>query len=642
MIMADKARKALMSGITFKSRMMKSWDFGDDAYKRKLQRIKVRSIKNHFQLGKSTKWKLHSLKYFLIMIVLCAFYAVISSPSVCHHKGTTVSWCLWSGSDPRYISDLDINWEEISTALNQLPHDNNIKSVGLLNFDKNEIHHWQQLIPNANHTVLHLDYAEQNLTWESLYPEWIDEEQDVEIPKCPSLPILHVPKQRPDLIAVKLPCVTDENWSRDIARLHLQIAAANLAASCKGSYPVHLLFVSRCFPIPNLFTCKDLVARERDTWLYKPDLSELREKLRLPIGSCELALPLGGGIEQEYSRKRQREAYATILHSDYVYVCGAIVAAQSIRMSGSTRDLIILVDGSISDHDRNGLESAGWQVRTIERIRNPKAEKDSYNEWNYSKFRLWQLTDYDKVIFIDSDLLILRNIDFLFQMPETSATGNDGPLFNSGVMVLEPSNCTFQLLMDHINEIESYNGGDQGYLNEIFTWWHRIPKHMNFLKHFWVGDDDVMRKKKIHLFEAEPPVLYVLHYLGNKPWMCFKDYDCNWNVNILQEFASDAAHRRWWKVHDEMPERLKEHCLLKTLQKAQLKWDIMEAEKGNYSDGHWRIGIKDERLMRCIDKDCSWRGKLRHWVVKNPPHSATVSAAAYLSPKRTGLYASFV
>ncbi|KAH6777418.1 plant glycogenin-like starch initiation protein 1 [Perilla frutescens var. frutescens] len=54
-------------------------------------------------------------------------------------------------------------------------------------------------------------------------------------------------------------------------------------------------------------------------------------------------------------------------------------------------------------------------------------------------------------------------------MPEISATGNNGTLFNSSVMLIEPSNCTFQLLMDHINEIESYNGGDQGYLNEIFT-----------------------------------------------------------------------------------------------------------------------------------------------------------------------------
>lgn len=231
-----------------------------------------------------------------------------------------------------------------------------------------------------------------------------------------------------------------------------------------------------------------------------------------------------------------------------MYVCGAIAAAQSIRMVGSTRDLVILVDETISAYHRSGLEAAGWKIRTIQRIRNPKAEKDAYNEWNYSKFRLWQLTDYDKIIFIDADLLILRNIDFLFGMPEISATGNNATLFNSGVMVIEPSNCTFNLLMEHINEIESYNGGDQGYLNEIFTWWHRIPRHMNFLKHFWIGDEEEKKQMKTRLFGAEPPVLYVLHYLGVKPWLCFRDYDCNWNVDFFQEFASDVAHARWWKV----------------------------------------------------------------------------------------------
>ncbi|KAL0449798.1 UNVERIFIED_CONTAM: UDP-glucuronate:xylan alpha-glucuronosyltransferase 1 [Sesamum latifolium] len=597
----------------------------DDAYKRKLQRIKVRSVENPFNFvtgGKNAKWKFQPLKLVLIIVVLGVFFAFLSSPTVCHQNSTshTVSRWIWGGSDPRYISDLDISWEEILTALNQLPDDDKIQRVGLLNFNKNEIHKWQHFIPDANHTILHLDYADKNLMWESLYPEWIDEVQENEVPSCPSLPNPEVPRERLDLIAVKLPCQKEGNWSRDIARLHLQIAAANLAASCKGIYPVHVLFVTSCFPVPNLFTCKDLVAREGKTWLYKPNLTALREKLSLPIGSCELALPLGG-VERDYSRKREREAYATILHSAYVYVCGAIVAAQSIRMSGSTRDLVILVDKSISDHHRNGLELAGWQVRTIERIRNPKAEKEAYNEWNYSKFRLWQLTDYDKIIFIDADMLILRNIDFLFSMPEISATGNNGPRFNSGVMVIEPSNSTFELLMDHINEIESYNGGDQGYLNEIFTWWHRIPRHMNFLKHFWIGDDEQVRQTKVHLFEAEPPILYVLHYLGNKPWVCFRDYDCNWNVEFLQEFASDVAHRTWWKVHDMMPEKLQRFCMLKTLQKAQLEWDRREAEKANYSDGHWRIRIRDERLIRCIDQDCSWQGMLRHWGEHTPPAS---------------------
>ncbi|GER29321.1 plant glycogenin-like starch initiation protein [Striga asiatica] len=595
----------------------------DDTCRRKLQRMRVKSNPLKCLLNKANRFKFHSLKLLLIVILAATFITIFSFPSACPRSSSVsrrvfVRRWLWGGPDPRYVSDLVINWDEITNALNKLP--DRIESIGLVNFDEREIQQWKQLqVANDSKTVsLHLDSAQSNLTWESLYPEWIDEEQEEVVPTCPSLPHIEIPRQRFDLIAVKLPCRGRE-WSRDVARLHLQISAARLAAATTRQ--LHLLFLTNCFPMPNLFPCRDLVMRQGDVWLYRPRLDALREKLRLPVGSCELALPLGsvGDRYHEYwGRERvRREAYATILHSAHDYVCGAIAAAQSIRMSGSTRDLVILVDETISGYHRSGLEMAGWKVRTIARIRNPRAEKDAYNEWNYSKFRLWQLTDYDRIIFIDADLLILRNIDFLFGMPQISATGNNGTLFNSGVMVIEPSNCTFRLLMDHINEIESYNGGDQGYLNEIFTWWHRLPKHVNFLKNFWAGDDDIVRRKKVALFKADPPILYVLHYLGNKPWMCFRDYDCNWNVDILREFASDEAHAKWWRVHDAMPDKLKEFCLLASKQKAQLEWDRRQAEKGNYSDGHWRIKVRDERVNKCIDQYCNWRGMLRHWGETN-------------------------
>ncbi|KAL2906767.1 UDP-glucuronate:xylan alpha-glucuronosyltransferase 1 [Bienertia sinuspersici] len=524
---------------------------------------------------------------------------------------------IWGNDDSRYTSHIQINWDDISKVLDKL-NEKEYRNIGLLNLNQEEIKSWNQIIPELEHTVLNIEHADEEITWESLYPEWIDEEEEEVIPYCPSLPMIEPPLRRLDLIVAKLPCKVDQtNWSRDIARLHLQLAAARVAtASAKGKYPVHLLFITNCFPIPNLFPCKELVKNEGNAWLYKPDLEELKKKLQLPVGSCQLALPLNVK-DRSYIGNPRREAYATILHSAHDYVCGAIAAAQSIRMAGSTRDLVILVDKSISTYHRSGLEAAGWKIRTIKRIRNPKAEKHAYNEWNYSKFRLWQLTDYDKVIFIDADLIILRNIDFLFSMPEISATGNDATLFNSGVMVIEPSNCTFNLLMDYINEIESYNGGDQGYLNEIFTWWHRIPRHMNFLKHFWIGDEEVKKQMKTKLFGAEPPVLYVLHYLGIKPWLCHKDYDCNWNTDFLQEFASDVAHATWWKVHDAMPEKLQEFCLLKSKQKAQIEVDRRQAEKGNYSDGHWKIVVKDKRMDKCIDKYCKWKGMLKHWGEKN-------------------------
>ncbi|RRT82988.1 hypothetical protein B296_00016065 [Ensete ventricosum] len=399
---------------------------------------------------------------------------------------------------------------------------------------------------------------------------------------------------------------------RDVARLHLQLAAAQLAAASR----VHVLLVTECLPIPNLFTCKDLVRHGGNLWLYKPDSTVLEEKLRLPIGSCKLAIPFEAKVRL-YTEAGRREAYATILHSAERYVCGAIAAARSIRSSGSARDLVILVDDTISKHDRSGLEAAGWKVRTMDRIRNPKAKRDAYNEWNYSKFRLWQLTEYDKVVFLDADLLVLRNIDFLFALPEITAVGNNAALFNSGVMVVEPSNCTFQLLMDHIDEITSYNGGDQGYLNEIFIWWHRVPKSMNYLKHFWAGDTERRREKKNRLLGADPPALYVVHYLGLKPWLCFRDYDCNWDLRTYWGFASDAAHQTWWKVHDTLTEKLKAFCLLPTKTKAYLEYNRRQAEKASYPDGHWRKNITDPRLHVCAEKFCSWESMLVHWGEKN-------------------------
>ncbi|XP_020203623.1 UDP-glucuronate:xylan alpha-glucuronosyltransferase 1 [Cajanus cajan] len=614
----------------------------EDLYKRRLPRSKAKDAEKPFHLSiqdRSSRCKLSFLKLILLITICGTFVTLLYSPEVynTNHLSTSGSRWIWGGSDPRYLSNVDTDWDDILKITDKLAGKDELQGIGLVNFNKSELAHWENLVPDATHVVLPLEYAARNVTWESLYPEWIDEEEETEVPVCPSLPSLRSPGIRLNLIAVKLPCRNGGNWSRDVARLHLQLAAAGLATSFKGNYPVYVLLVTNCFPIPNLFTCKELVGREGNVWLYKPNLSVLREKVQLPVGSCELALPMRGK-ELVYNGNAPREAYATILHSAHVYVCGAIAAAQSIRMSGSTRDLVILVDETISSYHRSGLEAAGWKVRTIQRIRNPKAEKDAYNEWNYSKFRLWQLTDYDKIIFIDADLLILRNIDFLFGMPEITATGNNATLFNSGVMVVEPSNCTFQLLMDHINEIESYNGGDQGYLNEIFTWWHRIPRHMNFLKHFWIGDEEEKKQMKTMLFGADPPILYVLHYLGVKPWLCFRDYDCNWNADIFHEFASDVAHAKWWKVHDAMPELLQQFCLLKSKQKAQLEWDRRQAEIANYTDGHWRIKVKDRRLKKCIDNLCNWKSMLRHWGETNwtddefynptPPSIVTASLSA--------------
>lgn len=195
--------------------------------------------------------------------------------------------------DPRYISNLDVNWDQISDIIVKLDDSNEYQGIGLLNFNESEINNWKVMLLDVEHVVLHLEHVAEDVTWESLYPEWIDEEEEFEVPTCPVLPKLKVPgKPRIDIIAVKLPCNKSGKWSRDVARLHLQLAAANLAASAKSYHPVRVLLVTDCFPTPNLFTCKELIWHEGNLWMYQPNLNVLREKIQLPVGSCELSVPL--------------------------------------------------------------------------------------------------------------------------------------------------------------------------------------------------------------------------------------------------------------------------------------------------------------------------------------------------------------
>jgi hypothetical protein len=202
---------------------------------------------------------------------------------------------MWTSNDSGYVSNVRIDWSRISTAVQQVAGAEDQLRVGLLNFDGEEMDQWRTVLPRtATVSAVHLDRVDSNVTWEHLYPEWIDEEELYAAPACPDLP---EPAPAPegleyDVVAVKLPCSGAAGWSKDVPRLHLQLAAARLAAAGRKPEAAHVVVVSQCFPAPNLFRCKDEVMRDGDVWLYRPDLGELQRKLALPVGSCKLAMPI--------------------------------------------------------------------------------------------------------------------------------------------------------------------------------------------------------------------------------------------------------------------------------------------------------------------------------------------------------------
>ncbi|KAJ4719485.1 Hexosyltransferase [Melia azedarach] len=466
----------------------------------------------------------------------------------------------------------------------------------------------------------------QDKKWEEFFPEWIDENHKWGPAKCPEMPMPARMEDYGDLdvVVARVPCGDGDDEEgekkkkkkkklkgiRDLFRLQVNLVVANLAVESGWVKPdvdrrVFVVMIGSCGAMIEIFRCDDVVEQVGNYWVYKPELRRLKHKVLMPVGSCQIASAYAQTGKEvwryfmsqsrlsklNYTTYHQREAYVTVLHSSELYVCGAIALAQSIIQKNSTRDLVLLHDKSITPNSLRGLRAAGWKTRWISRIRSPFAKKGAYNEWNYSKLRVWQLIEYDKIIFIDSDLLVLENIDKFFYYPELSAAANDKVLFNSGVMVIEPSLCMFEHLMMKSFKVSSYNGGDQGFVNEIFTWWHRLPSKINHLKVFFrqgdekheVGDD-----------------VYAIHYLGLKPWMCYRDYDCNWDMVDRHRFASDSAHQKWWEVYDAMPKKLQGYCgLTKHMDFRIRKWRRI-AQNASLTNGHWKIKPRDPRQYHLL------------------------------------------
>ncbi|KAJ0014425.1 hypothetical protein Pint_19886 [Pistacia integerrima] len=448
--------------------------------------------------------------------------------------------------------------------------------VGLVNVN-NYIHDVHGTSAETVH--IHFDRVPDDKRWGDFFPEWIDEDHKWHEPSCPEIPMPRLEEYRDlDVIVARVPCGggDEKEGIRDVFRLQVNLVVANLAVESGRVNPdsdrtVYVVFVGSCGPMIEIFRCDDMVMHVGDYWVYKPELRRLKQKVIMPVGSCQISPGYAETGKEEwryflqtklnYTAHYETEAYVTVLHSSEGYVCGAIALAQSIIQSNTKRDLVLLHDKSLSDKSIRGLLAAGWKTKLISRIRSPFSVKDSYNEWNYSKLRVWQLIEYEK---------------------ETTGRCSTG------------DRAIFMLVKSF--KVASYNGGDQGFLNEIFTWWHRLPSKINHLKVFRTLDNKDGNNDEHRI----PKNLYAIHYLGLKPWLCYKEYDCNWDMVDHHIFASDSAHKKWWRIYDAMPKKLQKFCgLTKHMNSRIKKWRGI-ARNSSLINGHWKIRVRDPRQYHLV------------------------------------------
>lgn len=175
-----------------------------------------------------------------------------------------------------------------------------------------------------------------------------------------------------------------------------------------------------------------------------------------------------GGVKVQVPRSQQTlEAYATLLYGDE-FLLGVRVLGKSIRDTGATRDMVALVSDGVSPYAVQLLQADGWIVEHIDLLANPNHERPKRFWGVYTKLKIFNMTNYKKVVYLDADTVVLRSIDDLFQCRKFCANLKHSERLNSGVMVVEPSESVFKDMMTKVSTLPSYTGGDQGFLNSYY------------------------------------------------------------------------------------------------------------------------------------------------------------------------------
>ncbi len=113
-------------------------------------------------------------------------------------------------------------------------------------------------------------------------------------------------------------------------------------------------------------------------------------------------------------------AYVTLVMLGDPYIAGAILMAYSARKAGSNVDFVVLVTPDISTEGRDILGMFFTYVISVDYLDIPnwrgQKQKKKYLDLVFTKFHALELTQYEKIILIDADAVVLQYPDHLFTL----------------------------------------------------------------------------------------------------------------------------------------------------------------------------------------------------------------------------------
>ncbi|KAL2405804.1 hypothetical protein ABEF95_002715 [Exophiala dermatitidis] len=308
------------------------------------------------------------------------------------------------------------------------------------------------------------------------------------------------------------------------------------------------------------------------------------------------AAAVNGEHEHEHGGGDGPKRVWTTLITNTDYLSGLLTLDYSLKKTGSKYPLIALYTDTFPAEGLEALRRRDIPAKKIPYLL-PSVSKDYANDPRFydcwSKLTPFSLTEYDRVVQLDSDMMVLQNMDELMDLeldgPEKNGEGNrvyaashacacnplkkshypkhwvpencaftsqhntpddaqaHGPsptagiaCPNGGLVVCNPSQGTYDKILSAMQNgaiTSGYDFADQSLLGDQFHGrWVGLPYVYNALK--------TMRWKGVHDAIWRDDRVKNIHYiLSPKPW------------DEKPEETKDETHRWWQKVNDERLQR---------------------------------------------------------------------------------------
>lgn len=263
-------------------------------------------------------------------------------------------------------------------------------------------------------------------------------------------------------------------------------------------------------------------------------------------------------------------AYITLL-SNRVYFEGVLVLHRSLKAVQAQYPLYCVLSVSVENAVQKKLEQEGipcirLSCTAVDGKVNPAGQGFSHWNFTFDKLLVWGLTQFDKIVFLDSDMLIVRNVDKLFEQEPFSAVSADSSYpgnehwcggLNSGLMVICPDEDVKKRLLQCIEPVlkESRKQnkliGDQDVVKYFLPEWGQCTS-LHLDEGYNLFADHItyyMRHLGYSMSGITGKPIYIIHFIGKtKPWMKKTWRQYAWLVKMcLRNPYYVTAYRRYLK-----------------------------------------------------------------------------------------------